>query len=111
MWSSYTAGKQVILLEGKFKTMGEKVYSCLEKVQEFGLYANLLGNYPSLGIRQKLTVIWLTSRLQDNLLGKLDGFCCGLVVGNLTSLGKKVSSLLGIYDPKFLLRWIGSLKT
>ena len=36
------------------------------------MYANLLGNYPSLGIRQKLTVIWLASRLQDNLLGNLE---------------------------------------
>ena len=42
---------------------GEPFIPIMERVQEFGLYANLLGNYPSLGIRQKLTVIWLILRL------------------------------------------------
>ena len=72
----------LILLGNKENSVGKKTYSCLEKVQEFGLLAILLGSY-QVGEKQKLTVIRLLFRLQDNLLGnlkKLDGFHCGLIV-------------------------------
>ena len=41
--SEKLCGEEGFLLESKFRTLGEKAYSCLEKVQEFGLYTNLLG--------------------------------------------------------------------
>ena len=79
----------------------------MEDVQEFGLYANLLGNYPEVEDKTKVNCYLVDSQtlrqLAGGIWGKLNGFHCRLVVGNLIPLGKKVSSLL--YDPKFLLRW------
>ena len=49
--SEKLCGEEGLQLESKFRTLGEKAYSCLEKVQEFGLYATLLGSYPRLGIK------------------------------------------------------------
>ena len=47
--NSYTDGEYKSCWKVSSRLSGGKVYSCLEKVQEFGLYANLLGNYPEVG--------------------------------------------------------------
>ena len=93
-------------MESKFKTLGEKAYSCLEKAQELGLYATLLGNYPRLGI--KVNCYLVNSQTFKTTCwgnwGKQNGSRWRLIFGDLTRLRKKVSSLLRVCSSKFLLR-------
>ena len=101
---------------------GKKAYSCLENFQEFGLYATLLGSYPRSGMKFNYYLVdsqilrqlageywkieWFPLAIDSlSSAGDLNDMLVWLMVGNLTPLGKKVSSLLRVCSSNFLLRW------